>query len=129
MYKKSSLVVAGLAAAGIFFGACSAAKTANDANQNGAPEMGQQLGGPQGSGMPNPSGMPKREIDYAAAATKLGVTEEALKAALNTESNGRPDFAAAAKTLGVTETALQEALGMQGRPSGAPQGSGAPQAK
>ena len=50
--------------------------------------------------------------DLAAAATKLGVTEDALKAALGDPSQGRPDFAAAAKKLGITEAALMAALGI-----------------
>jgi hypothetical protein len=50
--------------------------------------------------------------DFAAAATTLGVTEDALKSALGT-GNGqdRPDLATAATTLGVTEDALKSALG------------------
>jgi hypothetical protein len=56
--------------------------------------------------------------DLAAAATKLGVTEDALKAALGDPSQGQPDFAAAAKTLGVTEAVLKAALGVptEGQP-------------
>jgi hypothetical protein len=47
-----------------------------------------------------------------AAATQLGVTEEALQAALGGPNQGPPDFAAAAAELGVTEEALIEALGL-----------------
>jgi hypothetical protein len=90
------------------------------------------------SGTPDNKG-PGQQMDLAAAATKLGVTEEALKSALGVtdESNtktasttpgakpsGEPkkmDLAAAAKTLGVTEEALKEALGMNNMPSGQPQ--------
>lgn len=80
---------------------------------------------------------PGQQIDLATAAEKLGVTEEALKAALGitdktkevsttpgAEPSGEPkqmDFAAAAKTLGVTEDELKEALGMDNMPSGEPQ--------
>ena len=46
--------------------------------------------------------------DFAAAATKLGITEEALKSALGTPP---ADFDKAAKTLGVTAEQLQQAMG------------------
>ena len=62
-----------------------------------------QMGGAQ---MPMP--------DLAAAAKKLGVTEEVLKAAFGT--NMQPDIAAAAKKLGVTEELLLAALGVQAKP-------------
>ena len=53
-------------------------------------------------------------MDLAAAATKLGVTEQQLRDALGTDTQRPPDLAAAAKKLGITEEALQEALGFQG---------------
>jgi hypothetical protein len=59
-----------------------------------------------GGGMPMP--------DTAAAATKLGITEDALKAAFGTTMP--PDLAAAAKNLGVTEAVLLDALGITARP-------------
>jgi hypothetical protein len=62
--------------------------------------------------MPNMGAM--QMPDTAAAATKLGVTEDALKAAFGTAMP--PDTAAAAKTLGITEAALLEALGLPARP-------------
>ncbi len=61
---------------------------------------------PMGGGMPMP--------DTAAAAKKLGITEDALKAAFGTTMP--PDFAAAAKKLGVTEVVLRDALGIPARP-------------
>jgi hypothetical protein len=62
------------------------------------------------------------EIDYAAAAAKLGVTEEQLKTALSGIEQGKPDMAAAAQALGVSEDALREALGLPvgGPPQGGP---------
>ena len=65
--------------------------------------------------------------DFAAAATKLGVTEAQLKAALGVPANPpnpgdrsqrppRPDFAAAATKLGVTEAQLKAALGVPPHP-------------
>lgn len=59
-----------------------------------------------GAGMPMP--------DLAAAAKKLGITEDALKAAFGTTMP--PDLAAAAKNLGVTEAVLLDALGLKARP-------------
>ena len=59
-----------------------------------------------GGGMPMP--------DTAAAAKKLGITEDALKAAFGTTLP--PDLAMAAKRLGVTEAALLDALGIQAKP-------------
>jgi len=50
--------------------------------------------------------------DLANAAAQLGVTEEALQAALGDPSQGPPDFAAAAETLGITESDLIAALGI-----------------
>jgi hypothetical protein len=69
------------------------------------------------------------EIDYAAAAATLGVTEEQLKAALGDMEQGPTDIAAAAQQLGVSEDALREALGIPagGPPQGGPPaGSAAP---
>ncbi len=59
-----------------------------------------------GGGMPMP--------DTAAAAKKLGITEDALKAAFGTTMP--PDLTAASKKLGVTEAVLLEALGVTARP-------------
>jgi hypothetical protein len=59
-----------------------------------------------GGGMPMP--------DTAAAAKKLGITEDALKAAFGITMP--PDIAAAAKNLGVTEAVLLDALGLKARP-------------
>jgi hypothetical protein len=50
--------------------------------------------------------------DLAAAAAKLGITQDALKAALGDPGQGEPDFAAAATKLGITEDALKAALGV-----------------
>lgn len=70
-----------------------AAADGNNAN-GGQQQQGQQQGG--GS-------------DLAAAARQLGVTEQALSAALGNQRP--PDFAAAAAQLGVSESALRQALG------------------
>jgi len=49
--------------------------------------------------------------DLAAAAAKLGITEDVLKAALGDPGQGQPDFAAAATKLGITKAELMAALG------------------
>ena len=57
---------------------------------------------PMGGQMPMP--------DTAAAAKKLGITEDVLKAAF--AGQNPPNLALAAKNLGITEAALREALGL-----------------
>jgi hypothetical protein len=80
---------------------------------------------PQGGVQGQRPAMP--EIDYAAAAAKLGVTEEQLKAALGELEQGPFDIAAAAEKLGVTGDTLREALGLPsgGQPQGGPPPDGA----
>ncbi|MDY7077248.1 MAG: DUF1566 domain-containing protein [Chloroflexota bacterium] len=71
-----------------------------------------QPAGPAGPGG-QPTGSGGRQMpDMAAAAAQLGVTEEALQAALGDPSQGPPDFAAAAEALGVAEADLLTALGV-----------------
>lgn len=57
--------------------------------------------------------------DYAVAAAILGVSEDALKAAMGESGDGKMDMAAAAATLGVSEDALTAALGFK-KPAGQP---------
>ena len=66
----------------------------------GAGSPGDQIGAPSGQQI---------GPDLAAAAVKLGITEEVLTAALG---GPPPDFAAAAQTLGITEAELMAALGV-----------------
>jgi hypothetical protein len=73
-------------------------------SQDGANATQQGLGGANGGQGP----------DIAAAAATLGVTEDAIRAALGPPRQGRPDFASAAQTLGVTEAELMSALGIAG---------------
>ena len=49
--------------------------------------------------------------DLAAAAAKLGITEDVLKAALGDPGQGQPDFAVTATKLGITKAELMAALG------------------
>ena len=78
----------------------------------------------QGQNQANGQGRP--EIDFAAAATQLGVTEDALRAALGAPP---PDFDAAAAELGVSVEDLIAALGIPagGPPQGGQPPAGAPQ--
>ena len=61
---------------------------------------------------PGAQGAP--DVDTAAAAKTLGITEKALKAAFGTTTP--PDVSAAAKKLGITEAVLLDALGVKARP-------------
>jgi hypothetical protein len=70
----------------------------NDSSQ----DQGQNTGPGQRPGQP---------VDLTTAAATLGVTEDALKAALG-DGSTRPDLTAAAATLGVTVDALASALGI-----------------
>jgi hypothetical protein len=56
-----------------------------------------------------PGGPPGRGPDLAAAANKLGISEDRLRQALGPPP---PDLAATAAKLGVSETALKQALGV-----------------
>ena len=69
-----------------------------------------------GGAMPQPAngGGQMPQPDLATAAKELGVTQDALMAALGRTMP--PDTAAAAKKLGVTEAALLDALGIKGKP-------------
>lgn len=79
----------------------------------------------QNTAQPNvPQGQrrPVHQIDFAAAATKLGITEAQLREALGVNTtNGqkrRPDIKAAATKLGISEQQLVQALGLPNRPPG-----------
>jgi hypothetical protein len=92
--------------------------TAGDESNNQSPagkESQSQPNGQQGQPADN-QGRP--QIDFVSAAAQLGVTEDALRAALGAPP---PDFTAAAAQLGVTEQALIDALGI---PAGAPPNGG-----
>lgn len=67
-------------------------------------------------------------MDLAAAASKLGVTEQQLREALGDQTQGPTDMAATAAKLGVSEDSLREALGLSdnGTPPGAPSQGGFP---
>jgi hypothetical protein len=78
---------------------------------------------PPGGGPPTGDQPLAPELDLAAAAAKLGVTEEQLSEALGDQ---QPlDLAAAAEELGVSEESLREALGIPEGPA-FPGGDGPP---
>jgi hypothetical protein len=90
-------------------------------------------GGPGKESSDLPSGDPASKApggreerpDLATVAEALGVTEEALQAALGDPSDGRPDLAAAATELGISQEELQQALGVPGsQPPGSGEGPG-----
>ncbi len=74
-------------------------------------EVGDRGSGPDDRSTPDDDAGRPQMPDMAAVAEQLGVTEEALQAALGDPSQGQPDFEAAAEVLGVTVEALTEALG------------------
>lgn len=107
--------------------------TGGDAAQSGLPQNAHPSGTPPEGGFDRMNGTPpeggfdrmngtRPGMDLASASQQLGVSEEALEAALNVTDGGMPDFAAAAAELGVTEDALRTALGI---PTGGPPGGNA----
>ena len=97
-------------------------------NQANAANQFPQLAQAQQPPKQLPDGERPPRPDFAAAATKLGVSEQQLKDALGVPANPpggdrnqrppRPDFAAAATKLGVTEQQLKDALGVPPHPPG-----------
>ena len=75
-----------------------------DVGAAGGPPEGTE-GGEQG----NPG---DQQLDFAAAAEILGISEDALMDALGDPNQGPSDFAAAAAVLGITEQELMDALGI-----------------
>jgi hypothetical protein len=122
-WKKTILVVA---LAGVMLFVMSGCGQAEEST----PTTGQPAPAPEGlmpappeggvpEGMPAPPGgvalgerPPAPAMDLAAAAAKLGVTEQQLSEALGDPSQGPPDSAAAAEKLGISEDSLREALGL-----------------
>ncbi len=96
---------------------CTAFNSANAANS------GQPVAQTAQSPTAQPDGQRRPRIDFAAAATKLNVSEQQLKDALGVPANPtpgqrrpRPDLKAAATKLNVTEQQLKDALGIPARP-------------
>lgn len=78
----------------------------------GEVEAGSEIGQNNPPVGQNSSGQGGPNIDLATAAATLGVSEDALAAALGDPSQGRPDIRAAAEILGVSQEALEIALGI-----------------
>ena len=89
--------------------------TPQSAGLGNQPPGGDQGGGQggQGQGGGEQGGQPQGGPDFASAAITLGISEDALRAALGSEIP--PDFAGAAATLGISEDALRAALPPPGR--------------
>ena len=99
--KNSVLRLVGVTTILILGLACFSCGTTDPRGHSNRPQsVGQQRG--------DRPGMP----DFTEAAATLGITEEALMAALGDPGQGPPDFAAAAEELGISEAELIEALGM-----------------
>lgn len=99
-------------------GSASVATAPSGNGGQGAGQSGSYPGAGSGQYQGRGQGGFLNESRLSAAATKLGVSEDALKTALNitaTGMNGRPDFSAAAQQLGITQQQLTDALGF---PSG-----------
>lgn len=137
--KSKIGLIAVVFASGLLLSACTnkeTIKSGTDDNVTGQEQTQDKTNKPSGAQNRGPG----QQMDLAAAAKTLGVTEEALKTALGMDGtetpfgtettpgakpSGQPkqmDLAAAAKTLGVTEEALKEALEINNMPSGGPQG-------
>ena len=101
----SLVLVSGLIAAGCVQNGSDAQNT-NPPGNNGGEGSQNQFRGP---------GFLSNTTQISEAATKLGVTEEVLREALNITAGGRPNLTAAAQHLGVTPQQLSDALGI---PSG-----------
>ncbi len=100
----------------------------NNQLETGNGQLGTNSGQQGGlSGQEGSSGAPQMP-DLTAAAAQLGVSEQALIAALGEPGQGPPDFATVAAALGVTEAELIAALGIPagGMPPGGPGGQQQP---
>jgi hypothetical protein len=128
MAKKAMLLALVLLAAGLIAGcsggedesvqetqAVEPADTDNVEEQAAPPAEEAPANQPgQGQGEPGERGFGLGQIDLAAAAEQLGVSEEELSAALGDLGQGMPDLEAAAAQLGVSVEELYAALGFQG---------------
>jgi len=138
-WKKSLFVVMLGGMTIIAMVGCGKTEQVTPATEQTAPTKEQPVSTTEGTRPVPPEGVPSDNIsgsrapapmmDLAAAAVKLGVTEQQLSEALG-ELQGPSDLATAAKKLGISEKSLQEALGFSEnatRPGGPPP-SGSPPA-
>lgn len=136
--KSKIGLIAVVLCSGLLLSACTSKQTSTSSETTGNQV---QQGAEAISGTLQGKAQGQQPMDLAAAAEKLGVTEEELRSALGMEEmiqvtpgtegtpgarpSGEPkqmDLATAAETLGVTEDELKEALGWDNMPSGGPQG-------
>jgi hypothetical protein len=97
------VLAAGMMAAGCVSGGGNTGQAANTpAGSAGAAPQQQYRG----------TGFLSNETRISEAAAKLGVSEDALREALNSTAGGRPNLTAAADQLGVTPQQLMDALGI-----------------
>jgi hypothetical protein len=128
-WKRSIFVVVLAGMMVLVVAGCGQSEEVTPAIEQPSPAAEQTTPTPGGT-MPTPpeGGTPRERppapaMDLAAAAEKLGVTEQQLSEALGDMQQGLPDLAAAAEKLGVSEDSLQEALGF---PEGVPPTGGPP---
>jgi len=106
----SLVLAAGMMAAGCVSGSGNTA--------SGAGNTGQAVNTPAGNAGAGPQqqyrglGFLSNETRISEAAAKLGVSEDALREALNSTAGGRPNLTTAAEQLGVTTQQLMDALGI-----------------
>ena len=72
--------------------------------------IGATRAGQDGQGAPAGDGQGQTPLGFEKAAATLGITAKQLLQALGTAQGGRPDLAAAAEKLGITEDALRAVL-------------------
>ncbi len=127
-WKKSLFVVMLVGLMAFATVGCGKAEEAVPAMEQPAPTTeGTRPAPPQGVAPGEKPSAPA--MDLAAAAAKLGVTEQQLREALGDLGQGPMDLATAAKKLGISEDLLREALGLPeggSPPGGSPPGGQAP---
>jgi len=127
-WKKSIFVVTLLGMTVLAMVGCSKAEEIVPATEQPTPVMEQTVPAPDGTIPLPPEGVtpgerpPAPAMDLAAAAAKLGITEQQLREVLGDTLQGPPDLTTVAAKLGVSEDALREALGLpeSGPPPGSP---------
>jgi len=108
----SLVLVAGLMAAGCVSSSGNTQQPASGAENNGQamnpPAVNAGVGAQQQF---RGFGFLSNETRISEAAAKLGVSQDALREALNSTAGGRPNLTAVANQLGVTTQQLADALG------------------
>jgi len=114
--KLLAFIISLVLAAGLIAAGCvSSSGNAQQSSSGGQPSVSSTETVASGAGAQQQfrgSGFLSNETRISEAAAKLGVTEEALREALNSTAGGRPNLTAAADQLGVTPQQLTDALGI-----------------